>query len=206
MNLARIAQMESSYFVGRSAETQALLRAPNSMTGANHFGHVRHLLPALHLDSEVAGAPADRNQMSRGDHYLDLRHNDSIECSTIDDARDPISKIAADHGIYDESLQTGNVRQTRRLGIEQIHMSSPLQGEPYSNTSIGIPKVTAKNKFDDRHLCRAAPCAKTIQVRSVDLRDQHFSFADGSHPLSGTDAIAIPPGAVVASDNFARAA
>ena len=175
------------------------------MTRADHLGHVRHLLSAMHLDRKIAGTLSDHDEMPCGDHYLDLRHNDSIECPTIDDARDSISEIATDNGIYDESLQAGNVRQTRRLGIEQIHMSSPLQGEPYSNTSIGIPKVTAKNKFDDRHLCRAAPCAKTIQVHSVDLRDQQSSFADGSHPLSGTDAIAIPPGAVVASDNFARA-
>lgn len=95
------------------------------MTRADHLGHVGHLLPAMHLDRKIAGTLADHDEMSCGDHYFALGNYQSVDCATVDDACNPIAEIASNDGIYDESLQAGDVRE-KRLGIERFHLNFPL--------------------------------------------------------------------------------
>lgn len=142
------------------------------MTRADQFGHVCHLLAPVQLQREVAGSPSEREQIYGGHDHLALRNDYAVLFSAVDKTGDSVSEIAANNCIDIETWQAGNVRD-ERFGVEQIHMRSPLQGELHSNTCDGDPKVTAENKFHDRCLYRAAPCAKTIQalcIQPVDLR------------------------------------
>lgn len=136
------------------------------MSRSNHLGHVSHLLPALHIHSEVAGTSADHNQMPRSDYNFYLRHNHAVERSAIDDAGNSISKIATNDSVGDESLQAGAVRN-ERFGVEQFHVNFPLPKKAMEHSTTAATKRAnsiSYNRFRDASCHREKRCAVSMQL------------------------------------------